>query len=213
MYPNGLDGSWAGPTYHTASSVKEDIQFVADVIADIKGNVCVDETRIFAAGMSNGGGFIGTLACDPLGSTLFKGYASHSGAFYTDINGPDNGCNPSPSALPLPLLEIHGGNDSTVRYQGGQGDGGPQPAISDWLDWWAKRNGCDSKKEESLFNGEVQHLSWNCGGVDGRLQHYKVVSMGHCWADTEINLSQISVPQLPTVIRASEIIMKFFDSL
>jgi hypothetical protein len=36
---------------------------------------------------------------------------------------------------------------------------------------------------------------------------------GHCWADTEPNLSQISVPQLPTVIRASEIIMKFFDAV
>jgi hypothetical protein len=36
---------------------------------------------------------------------------------------------------------------------------------------------------------------------------------GHCWADTEPNLSQISVPQLPTVIRASEIIMEFFDAL
>lgn len=211
VYPNGLGGSWAGPTYHTASTVQEDIQFVADIIADLKSYVCVDEEKMFATGMSNGGGFIVTLACDPLGSTLFKAYASHSGAFYTDVNGPENNCNPSPSALPLRLMEIHGGNDSTVNYAGGQGDGGLEPAIPDWLDWWVERNGCEGKTEEILFDGEVQHLSWKCGNAEGGLQHYKVLSMGHCWADTEINLSQITVPQGPTVIRASEIIMEFFD--
>lgn len=79
--------------------------------------------------MSNGGGFIGTLACDPRGSTLFKALAAHSGAFYTDVNGPENGCAP---VKPVPLLEIHGAADKTVKYDGGQGDGGPQPPITSW---------------------------------------------------------------------------------
>lgn len=192
--------------------MQEDIQFVADLLADVRATVCVDESKTFATGMSNGGGFIGTLACDPLGSTLFQAYASHSGAFYTDVDGPANGCNPSPDALPIPILEIHGGSDNTVHYDGGQGDGGLEPAIPAWLEWWAERNGCEGKTEESLFGGEVEHLSWTCGRKGG-LQHYKVESMGHCWADTEINLSQVSVPQGPTVIRASEVIMGFFDGL
>ena len=80
--------------------------------------------------MSNGGGFVGTLACDRLGSTLFAAYAMHSGAFYTDVSGPDNGC--APARIPIPILEIHGGADKTVRYEGGQGDGGPEPPITDW---------------------------------------------------------------------------------
>jgi hypothetical protein len=45
------------------------------------------------------------------------------------------------------------------------------------------------------------------------LWHKLTGDIGHCWADTEPNLSQISVPQLPTVVRASEIIMKFFDDM
>jgi hypothetical protein len=98
------------------------------------------------ASMSNGGGFIGTvrpslercltyilryvqLACDSVGSTLFNALASHSGAFYTDVNGPDNGCAP---VKKTPVLEIHGASDKTVKYEGGQGDGGPEPAIGDW---------------------------------------------------------------------------------
>ena len=60
----------------------------------------------------------------------FAAFASGSGAFYTDINGPDNGC--APARSPLPILEIHGGVDKTVHYEGGQGEGGVEPPIRDW---------------------------------------------------------------------------------
>lgn len=158
VYPNGIDGSWAGPTYHNGTTVDEDIQFVADIIADTKASFCVDDAKVYGVGyvnspflicfsdylfvlemfpadrerMSNGGGFIGTLACSPIGSRLFTALAAGSGAFYTDVNGPDNGC--SPAKIPLPILEIHGGSDKTVKYSGGQGDGGPQPPISSWYE-------------------------------------------------------------------------------
>lgn len=149
IYPNGLGGSWAGPSYHTGSTVQQDVQFVADVIQDVKSKFCVDEQKVFGVGyiipafymslyalpltsscsMSNGGGFIGTLACDPVGSTLFNAVAAHSGAFYTDVNGPRNSCAP---AKTLPLLEIHGFADATVKYEGGKGDGGQLPSIPNW---------------------------------------------------------------------------------
>jgi poly(3-hydroxybutyrate) depolymerase len=50
VYPNGEDGSWAGPTYHTKSTVAEDVQFVKDVIEDVKRNLCVDEANVFGVG-------------------------------------------------------------------------------------------------------------------------------------------------------------------
>jgi hypothetical protein len=125
--------------------------------------------------MSNGGGFIGTLACDPKGSDLFTGLAAHSGSFYTDIHGPNNGCAPSKI---VPLLEIHGGADKVVPYAGGQGEGGKLPAIPHWLNWWAHRNKCTGKTVQYMFGGEVCHESWSCGGKAGLLQHYKVKSLG-----------------------------------
>lgn len=215
VYPNGIDGSWAGPSYHSnaSSTIAEDVQFVSDLIDDVKKSFCVDDSRIFGVGMSNGGGFIGTLACDPKGSTLFTALAAHSGAFYTDVNGPANGCAPAKSALSLPILEIHGAADKTVKYEGGQGDGGMLPPISSWLDWWAQRKQCESPTSEVIADGKVQHLSWKCGQGETSLEHYFVQDLGHCWADTEINLSQLSVPQGPSVIKANEIILKFFDRI
>ena len=77
--------------------------------------------------MSNGGGFIGTIACSAVGGK-FAALAAGSGSFYTDVNGPP--CQPARS--PLPLLEIHGGNDKSVPYNGGTGEGGALPSITSW---------------------------------------------------------------------------------
>ncbi|KAF2269716.1 carbohydrate esterase family 1 protein [Lojkania enalia] len=204
VYPNGIDGSWAGPSYHTGSTVDEDLQFVSDIIADLKSKVCVDEKRIYATGISNGGGFVSTLACSKVGGQ-FAAFASGSGAFYTDLNG----C--SPARTPLPFLEVHGGADNTVFYEGGEGEGGLLPSIPSWLEAWAQRNGCTTKAEDDTADNKVHHLSWKCNEVKGLLQHYKVDDMGHCWADTEPNLTQIPVPQGPAPIQASALMMSFFD--
>jgi poly(3-hydroxybutyrate) depolymerase len=50
VYPNGVKGSWAGPTYHTGSTIQDDVRFVADVIADLKSMFCVDEKKLFGVG-------------------------------------------------------------------------------------------------------------------------------------------------------------------
>lgn len=50
VYPNGVNESWAGASYHHGSTVEEDINFVADVINDVQGKYCVDEERVFGLG-------------------------------------------------------------------------------------------------------------------------------------------------------------------
>ncbi|KAI1813548.1 carbohydrate esterase family 1 protein [Poronia punctata] len=208
VYPDGVGGAWAGASYSEVS-VDEDLQFVTDLLAELRDEYCVDDARIYATGMSIGGGFVNTIACSEVGDE-FAAFAPSSGSFYTDNDGVDGGC--SPARSPLPLLEVHGGNDGSVHYDGGEGEGGVEPAISDWLGWWAERNGCTSSKVEDSFDGDVHHTIWTCADdVEGVLQHWKVDDMGHCWADTEVNFSQLSVPELPTHIQASQIIIDFFD--
>lgn len=50
IYPNGIGGSWAGPTYHDGSTVADDIQFMQDIISDVKRLFCVDENKFFSTG-------------------------------------------------------------------------------------------------------------------------------------------------------------------
>jgi hypothetical protein len=42
------------------------------------------------------------------------------------------------------------------------------------LQAWAKRDGCDDEKTAKIYNGRVEHLTWQCRGKNGTLQHYKV---------------------------------------
>ncbi|KAI1762702.1 carbohydrate esterase family 1 protein [Hypoxylon sp. FL1150] len=211
VYPDGVGGAWAGANYSEVS-VDEDLQFVTDLLADFRGEFCVDDSRIYATGMSSGGGFVNTIACNAAVGGEFAAFAPASGSFYTDND--DLHANCAPARSPLPILEVHGGSDASVHYDGGEGEGGTEPAIPTWLGWWAQRNGCDDSEKtvEDSFDGDVHHTTWTCGDTEGALQHWKVDDMGHCWASTEINFSQIAAGELPTHIEASQIIMDFFDS-
>ncbi|KAJ7641697.1 carbohydrate esterase family 1 protein [Roridomyces roridus] len=208
VYPNGLGGAWAGANYSDAT-VPADLTFVSDLLTEIRANYCVDDSRIYATGMSIGGGFVDTIACSEVGSQ-FAAFAAGSGSFYTDNNGV-GGC--TPVKTPVPVLEIHGGADPDVNYNGGEGEGGIEPSIPDWLSWWAQRNNCpdSTKTVEDLFNGTGQHYSWTCNGVEGLLQHWKVDDMGHCWASTSLDFSCLVAGEGPGPISASSIVMAFFD--
>lgn len=138
----------------------------------------IDASRIFATGLSNGGGFIGILACSPVGSQ-FSAFAAVAGAFYVNAGGIDVG-NCAQGRSLIPILEIHGGSDQTVQYSGGQGEGGVEPSIPTWLSMWQQRNNCTSTIIQDSDNGNVHHTSWTCFGVPGALQHWKVDQGGMC---------------------------------
>ncbi|TGJ75292.1 hypothetical protein E0Z10_g11033, partial [Xylaria hypoxylon] len=129
VYPNGVGGAWAGANYSQVS-VDEDLQFVTDLLAELRDEYCVDDSRIYATGISNGGGFVNTIACSAVGDE-FAAFAPASGSYYTDNAGVTGGC--SPSCSPLPMLEIHGGINESVLYASGKSKGKIEPAILTWL--------------------------------------------------------------------------------
>ncbi|KAK8143738.1 hypothetical protein G3M48_006826 [Beauveria asiatica] len=212
VYPDGLGGAWAGANYSRAS-VGEDVQFVWDVLADVRRAFCVDSARIYATGMSSGGGFVNTLACNATVGGEFAAFAPASGSFYTD-NGDDDDDDDDecrPARVPTPMLEFHGGADESVRYDGGPGEGGIEPSIPNWLKRWAERNECDTpNKQQDLYNGQVHHLSWTCKGQEGVLQHYKTDSQKHDWPSPWPNFSQLAALDKPTYLEASALIQEFF---
>ncbi|KAE9973686.1 hypothetical protein BLS_003474 [Venturia inaequalis] len=120
VYPNGVGGTWAGPSYAN-SSIPQDLQFISDLLSNVKENFNIDDSRVYATGLSNGGGFIGILACAPIGNK-FSAFAAVAGAFYEKAGGIDVG-NCAVGRGVVPMLEIHGGSDKTVKYAGGVGEG------------------------------------------------------------------------------------------
>ncbi|KAE8443570.1 hypothetical protein EG329_001732 [Mollisiaceae sp. DMI_Dod_QoI] len=211
VYPQGLDNQWQGDP---ASNGVDDIGFTADMISHFSERYCIDTTRIYASGKSNGGGFTNVLACDPKISTQIAAFAPVSGAFY--VNGStDTNCEAqtinitcNPGKNPLPIIEFHETNDTTIPYSGGPRRRECLPTIPHWIQEWSKREGYGLKnKTTSLYNGNV--LKYEYGGDAGQLgivTHYLTAGLGHAWPNTNPNDDNPS----GTFYNATPIIMDFF---
>ena len=193
---------WEGPSYATPNV--SDKNFTTDLLNHLKSNYCIDADRIYASGKSNGGGFVGLLACSPDHGGDFAAFAAVSGAFYRQL--PGDSCARA-RHTPTPILEIHGGADKTANYNGKvNGNGGPLPAIPDWLSGWAVRDGCPSpprNNTEDSENNQVHHVTYSCGDAMNIVNHWKVDPMGHKWPRGTATNDPIDATQL---------LMEFFNA-
>jgi polyhydroxybutyrate depolymerase len=110
VYPDSLPGkskftAWEGAPYSVDGD--RDVQFVSDILETIPSQYCIDSTRIYAVGMSNGGAFATTVGCK-LGDQI-KAVASVSGAYYTACASEQH----TPS-----LLVVHSTDDRQAPFKG-----------------------------------------------------------------------------------------------
>ncbi|KAK0384290.1 hypothetical protein NLU13_8378 [Sarocladium strictum] len=206
VYPDGIGGAWAGANY-SAATVRQDLDFVLDLLSDLRHQYCVDNDKIFATGMSIGGGFVDTIACNETVGGEFAGFAPVAGAFYTDNDENYKKCEPS---KPVYMMSFNGDKDNSVPYEGGEGSGGELPAISEWLDRWADRLGCEQSpytRESADKSYETEY--WNCH-KEGRLVHLKLAGRHHSWPSDEPNFSQQLSGDKPSSFDAANVMLDFF---
>lgn len=173
VYPQGTIGpddhtGWA--TYGQNDPTVDDVGFTRDLLNKLEATLCVDAHRIFATGISNGGGMTMLLACKL--ADRFAAFAPVAGAFYP-IPG---GCTPS---RPVPILDFHGTADPLVHY-----DGAPRlgfPPIPIWLQDWATRDGCTSGPTVFFQQADVTGERWSQCQAAGAVSHYRIDGGGHTW--------------------------------
>jgi poly(3-hydroxybutyrate) depolymerase len=178
--------------------------FTTDMLDYLRSHYCVDDSRIYATGKSNGGGFVNLLACSLEHGGDFAAFAIAAGAFYENYT---ETCKPARS--PLPILEFHGSADMTIPYVGNTKR--YLPPVPDWLAQWADRNGCTQSTNISEIDDRVYHTSY-CGVT----QAYLVEGMHHCWPSTEFthenkHCGNQTKPDTLAPIEATSIMMNFFD--
>ncbi|KAG9898579.1 alpha/beta-hydrolase, partial [Aureobasidium melanogenum] len=170
VYPTAIQDStgqptWQGDPSYVGNTTINDLNFVRTLVANISSQYCIDTSRVFAAGFSNGGGLVNVLACDPVMSTVFNAFAPHSGAYYTQTSDSNTACFPntvltndlvhsvcSPSGR-VPMIEFHGDNDQVIPYFGGGRRGYCLPAIPHWSQDWATRNNLTTDNVTTVTNG------------------------------------------------------------
>ncbi|KAK6442114.1 glycoside hydrolase 15 protein [Oleoguttula sp. CCFEE 5521] len=200
VYVNGYgkgyqsNPSWApGGQYANV----DDIGFTNYLIANITATFCVDTTRIFAVGHSNGGGFVGVIACDPGLSSKFAAIAGNSAALYTNVSNnavplPDpNTIDPVNTPVQpvcriskqLPIFESHGTGDTQIQYAGATDHNGlVLPSLPHWATNRAQLEGFSTTNYTTYPSTGV--TMYQFGGAVGQLgiiTHYRLENWPHAW--------------------------------
>ncbi|KAI1134772.1 carbohydrate esterase family 1 protein [Hypoxylon sp. FL0543] len=211
LAPDGsTDTKWEGAPKCNSN----DIKFTSDVLDAVTGDLCVDEKRIYATGKSQGGGFVGRLACDPGLSSRIAAFAPVSGAYYIKEISNEADCHPESVKVPcnaaradIPVMAFHGGADHTIEYHGAFRSGACLPDVSSWARQWAVRDGLDGTPANSSIPKSDNGVNMRYGGGLVTLV-YDGDNIGHDWPSTAEN--DDNKGQRLAAFNASSRIMDFF---
>ncbi|KAI1383735.1 carbohydrate esterase family 1 protein [Hypoxylon trugodes] len=216
VYLQGLVGESSGHTeWEGAPGAKSnDIKFTNDVLDAVSKDLCVDETRIFATGKSQGGGFVGRLACDHGLSSRIAAFAPVSGAYYIKQINKSSECHPETVNVPcdasrtdIPIMAFHGGADTTIRYHGDFRSGACLPDVSSWARQWALRDDLSGTPANSSIADSDNGVVMSYGGGLVTLV-YDGNNIAHDWPSTVENGDNDG--KVLAAFNASTRIMEFF---
>lgn len=187
-YPEGLGEAWEGAPY-AKTAPGQDVQFVRDLLDALSATYSIDATRVYAAGMSNGGGFAAKLACEM--PQEFTAIASVSGAYYPDTwrscaTKQSRASDPASIEFTrgrtvVPFLEIHGRKDETIAYDGGERHGAPYMSAMRLSSLFASRMGCFGAPTSIAVTDKVTRVEWPGCREDSEVMHLAIGDGGHTW--------------------------------
>ncbi|KAK9417636.1 putative Alpha/Beta hydrolase protein [Seiridium unicorne] len=150
----------------------DDFSFTTAVLDTLESSLCIDTSRIYATGKSQGGGFVGRLACHHDLSQRIAAFAPVSGAYYISQLSVKQECeDPATVEIPcdagregIPIMAFHGGADPSINYDG-EFRSYCLPSVRHWAEDWAQRNGLNvSKEDNSTIKGSDNGVTSSWGG-------------------------------------------------
>jgi polyhydroxybutyrate depolymerase len=175
VYPSGIGG--AGPrVWHVerGAGLVRDVRFISALIDTLEAAYNIDPTRIYANGLSNGGGMAFVLSC-----TLSDRIAAVGMVAAAQLL-PWSWCT---DQRPVPMIEVHGTADPITPYNGGRTWVAPEPfpSIPTWTAHWARRNRCGANPVESVIAADVTRVEYTHCADDAAVVLYRVQGGGHSW--------------------------------
>ena len=181
----------------------EDVTFISDLIDKLASEYNIDPTRIYANGLSNGGGMSYLLACKLADRIAAIGTVAGAHLF------PLSECKPSRT---VPMIVFHGDADPIVPYDGGKSGPAEQPfpAIPDWVAQWARQNGCNETPVDLPAQGEVTGIKYVGCNQGTEVPFYTIHGGGHAWPGGG-TLPKAIVGHTTQDIDATRVMWEFFQ--
>ena len=174
-YPSGESGD--GPrawNVHPGSGLPMDVRYISELIDTLSAAYNIDLTRIYANGLSNGGGMSFVLSC-----TLSDRIAA-VGTVVAAQTLPFSWCKDS---TPVPMIAFYGTADPVVPYRGGKTWVSPRefPRATTWAADWARRNRCGANPVDSVIAADVIRREYSDCARDATVVLYTILGGGHTW--------------------------------
>jgi polyhydroxybutyrate depolymerase len=182
VYPSGSD---TPRIWHVGrgAGLMRDVRFISALIDTLEAAYNIDPTRIYADGLSNGGGMAFVLSC-----TLSDRIAA-VGMVAAAQTLPWSWCT---DQRPVPMIAFHGTADPIVPYNGGLPTGllaptrfdksaQPFPGVPAWAANWARRNRCGTSPVDSMVAPDVTRREYTNCADDAAVVLYTVRGAGHQW--------------------------------
>ena len=175
VYPSGVGGKgvrvWRA---EPGADLTKDVRFISESIDTLRASYNIDSTRIYANGLSNGGGMSFVLSC-----TLSDRIAA-VGMVAAAQTLPWTWCT---DQRPVPMIAFHGTADPDVPYNGGSAWISPRPFpnVPRWTANWARRNRCGANPVESTVAPDVTRRTYTQCADDATVVFYTIDGGGHTW--------------------------------
>jgi polyhydroxybutyrate depolymerase len=187
VFPDGTtigSGQTHWNAWQLAPPQPDEVAFTSAMIDVLVATLCIDQSRVYTSGMSNGAMMSVRLACSL--SARIAAFGPVAGAYFPAMSYNVNAFETCPDAVPRPMIAFHGTADATVPFNGGgtvnyrlpQDDNTP---ADDVLSSWAAHNGCSGARQETQIDTEVRLVQYGSCADGALVQLYAVDGGGHTW--------------------------------
>lgn len=212
VYPSGtgtgpfLTWNAGGFKGKMAEGRADDVAFIGKLLDDLGTMVKVDEKRVYACGMSNGG-----MMCYRLAAELpdrITAIAPVAGTIAIEESKPNR---------PVPVIHFHGSQDNMVPFEMKKGK---TPSfmklkgVEESVQTWVKLNGCDEKPKTDVLSKDGDEMKVTRSVYGGGKNGAEVVLIvieggGHTWPGQQPPVSFIG--KSAKNISANDLMWEFFQ--
>lgn len=180
----------------------DDVQFIDDLIADVSAHACIDETRIYAMGLSGGGRMASELACRR--PERFAAISAIAGLRHPQ--GGEGACLADGGSVSV--LSFHGDADrvNTFVHEPGVSSAYWTYGVEEAVRRWAVGLECGAPAMSDV-SGTVRRYAYACSN-DAELVFYRAAGAGHTWPGNAVLSPALGVTNMD--IDATAISLDFF---